>query len=134
MVYLSEQPEEPIEHTQMLKRELDAHENENDATRQLRLGLESCPEQMPDPYTHGREGKGDDTDEKDGYGWSQSMRAIETEIRKCKDEINALKAFGNSEAEIKALRARIKTVRAKYNEIAEVTGISAEPKRMSVPK
>ena len=72
--------------------------------------------------------------EKDGYGWSQSLRACETEIRKCKDEINALKAFGNSEAEIKALRQRIKTVRAKYNEIAEATGISAEPKRMSVPK
>lgn len=72
--------------------------------------------------------------EKDGYGWSQSMRACESEIRRCKDEINALKAFGNSEAEIKALRQRIKTVRDKYNEIAEVTGISAEPKRLSVPK
>lgn len=72
--------------------------------------------------------------EKDGYGWSQSLRACETEIRRCKDEINALKALGNSEAEIKALRQRIKTVRAKYNEIAEVTGISPEPKRMSVPK
>lgn len=72
--------------------------------------------------------------EKDGYGWSQSMRACETEIRRCKDEINALKAFGNSEAEIKALRQRIKTVRAKYNEIAEITGIGQEPKRMSVPK
>lgn len=72
--------------------------------------------------------------EKDGYGWSQSMRVCETEIRKCKDEINALKAFGNSESEIKALRQRIKTVRAKYNEIAEATGISKEPKRTSVPK
>ena len=72
--------------------------------------------------------------EKDGYGWSQSLRACETEIRRCKDEINALKAFGNSEAQIKALRQRIKTVRAKYNEISEVTGISAEPKRLSVPK
>lgn len=72
--------------------------------------------------------------EKDGYGWSQSMRACETEIRKCKDEINALKAFGNSEQQIKELRKRIKTVRAKYNEIAEVTGISPEPKRLSVPK
>lgn len=72
--------------------------------------------------------------EKDGYSWSQSLRACETEIRKCKDEINALKAFGNSEAEIKQLRARIKTVRAKYNEIAEVTGISPEPKRMGVAK
>lgn len=72
--------------------------------------------------------------EKDGYGWSQSLRACETEIRRCKDEINALKSFGNSESDIKALRQRIKTVRAKYNEIAEVTGISPEPKRLSVPK
>ncbi len=68
--------------------------------------------------------------EGDGYYFSQKMRGLETEIRKCKDEINALKAFGNSEAEIKQLRARIKTVRAKYNEIADVTGISPEPKRM----
>lgn len=72
--------------------------------------------------------------EGDGYYFSQKMRACETEIRKCKDEINALKAFGNSEAEIKELRQRIKTVRAKYNEIADITGISQEPKRMSVPK
>lgn len=72
--------------------------------------------------------------QKDGYGWSQSMRACETEIRRCKDEINALKAFGNSEQQIKKLRQRIKTVRAKYNEIADVTGISPESKRLSVPK
>ena len=72
--------------------------------------------------------------EKDGYGWSQSMRACETEIRKCKDEINALKAFGNSDQQIKELRKRIKTVRAKYNEIADITGIGKEPKRLSVPK
>lgn len=72
--------------------------------------------------------------EGDGYYFSQKMRGLETEIRGCKDEINALKAFGNSEAEIKALRQRIKTVRAKYNEIAEVTGISQESKRLSVSK
>lgn len=72
--------------------------------------------------------------EGDGYYFSQKMRGLETEIRRCKDDINALKAFGNSEAEIKELRQRIKTVRAKYNEIAEVTGISAETKRMSVPR
>ena len=72
--------------------------------------------------------------EGDGYYFSQRMRSCEAEIRRCKDEINALKAFGNSEAEINALRKRIKTVRAKYNEIADVTGISAEPKRLSVTK
>ena len=72
--------------------------------------------------------------EGDGYYFSQKMRGLETEIRRCKDEINALKAFGNSEQQIKELRKRIKTVRAKYNEIADITGISQEPKRMSVPK
>ena len=72
--------------------------------------------------------------EGDGYYFSQRMRSCEAEIRRCKDETNALKAFGNSEQQIKELRQRIKTVRAKYNEIAEVTGISPEPKRMSVPK
>ena len=68
------------------------------------------------------------------YYFSQKMRALETEIRKAKDEINALKAFGNSDQQIKELRKRIKSVRAKYNEIADVTGISQEPKRLSVPK
>ena len=70
----------------------------------------------------------------DGYYFSQRMRSCEAEIRRCKDEINALKAFGNSEQQIKELRQRIKTVRAKYNEIADVTGISPESKRLSVPK
>ena len=72
--------------------------------------------------------------EKDGYGWSQSMRACETEIRRCKDEINALKAFGNSQAEIGRLNTQIKAYRAKYNEICDVTGIKPDLKRMSVPK
>lgn len=72
--------------------------------------------------------------EGDGYYFSQRMRSCEADIRRCKNEINALKAFGNSEQQIKELRQRIKTVRAKYNEIAEITGISQEPKRISVPK
>ena len=72
--------------------------------------------------------------EKDGYGWSQSMRACETEIRKCKDEINALKAFGNSETQIADLNKKIKAYRTKYNEICDVTGIKPDLKRMSVPR
>lgn len=72
--------------------------------------------------------------EGDGYYFSQRMRSCETEIRRCKDEINALKAFGNSDQQIKEIHKRIKTIRAKYNEIAEATGISQEPKRMIVPK
>lgn len=68
----------------------------------------------------------------DGYYWSQKMRALETETRKAKDQINALKAFGNSEPEIAELNKRIAAYRKKYNEIADVTGIAKEPKRMRV--
>lgn len=72
--------------------------------------------------------------EKDGYGWSQTMRGLETEIRKSKDQINALKAFGNSEEDVKALRSHIKKCKAKYEEISKITGISQDPKRLSVPR
>lgn len=69
-----------------------------------------------------------------GYYWSQKMRTLETEIRKSKDEINALKAFGNSEPQIKDLRDRIKAFQAKYDEISEVTGIAKDPKRLTVQR
>lgn len=69
-----------------------------------------------------------------GYYWSQKMRAIETEIRKSKDEINALKAFGNSEPRIKDLQERIRALRAKYNEISGATGIAKDSNRMRVSK
>lgn len=70
----------------------------------------------------------------DGYYWSQRMRTLESATRNAKDRINALKAFGNSQAEIDKLKGQIKAYRAKYNEICDVTGIKAEPKRMSVPR
>lgn len=69
--------------------------------------------------------------EKDGYGWSQSMRAIESDIRKSKDEINALSALGGNEAKIKDLKSRIKTFQGKYDEISDITGIAKEKRRMS---
>lgn len=71
--------------------------------------------------------------EGDGYYFSQKLRNIESEVRKMKDEINALKSFGNSAKEIKELKIKINTYRKKYNEISEITGISKEPKRFSVP-
>ena len=71
--------------------------------------------------------------EGDGYYFSQKLRNIEAEVRKMKDEINALKSFGNSANEIKELKSKINTYRKKYNEISEITGISKEPKRFSVP-
>lgn len=70
----------------------------------------------------------------DGYYWSQRMRQLETETRKAKDQIYALKSFGNSEQQIADLNKKIKSYRAKYNEICDVTGIKPDLKRMSVPK
>ena len=72
--------------------------------------------------------------EKDGYGWSQTMRGLEADIRKSKDEINALKSFGNSEPRIKELQNRIKTFQSKYDEISDVTGIAKEKRRLTVQK
>ena len=71
---------------------------------------------------------------KDGYGWSQVLRNLESNTRNAKDQINALKAFGNSEPQIADLNKKIKSYRAKYNEICSVTGIKPDLKRMSVPK
>jgi len=72
--------------------------------------------------------------EKDGYGWSQSMRELETDIRKSKDEINALSALGGNEAKIKELKNRIKTFQSKYDEISDVTGIAKDKRRLTVQK
>jgi hypothetical protein len=71
---------------------------------------------------------------KDGYGWSQVLRGLESDTRNAKDQINALKAFGNSEPQIADLNKKIKAYRQKYNEICDVTGIKPDLKRMSVPK
>ena len=70
----------------------------------------------------------------DGYYWSQRMRSIESATRNAKDQINALKAFGNSETDISDLNKKIKAYRQKYNEICDVTGIKPDLKRMSVPR
>ena len=71
---------------------------------------------------------------KDGYGWSQVLRHYEAETRNAKDQINALKAFGNSEPQIADLNKKIKAYRQKYNEICDVTGIKPDYRRMLIPK
>lgn len=71
---------------------------------------------------------------KDGYGWSQVLRGLESDTRNAKDQINALKAFSNSETQIADLNKKIKAYKQKYNEICDVTGIKPDLKRMSVPK
>lgn len=62
------------------------------------------------------------------------MRAIEADIRKSKDEINALFALGGNEAKIRELKTRIKTFQSKYDEISNVTGIAKEKRRLTVKK
>ena len=71
---------------------------------------------------------------KDGYGWSQVLRNLESDTRNAKDQINALKAFGNSETQIADLNKKIKAYRQKYNEICDATGIKPDYRRMSIPK
>ena len=70
----------------------------------------------------------------DGYYWSQRMRHLEAETRNAKDQINALKAFGNSETQIADLNKKIKAYRQKYNEICDTTGIKPDYRRMGVVK
>lgn len=70
--------------------------------------------------------------EKDGYGWTQTMRRLETEIRKAKDEINALQAFGNSDEQIAECKKRIKALKSAHQEIADTIGVKADSKRLSV--
>lgn len=71
---------------------------------------------------------------KDGYGWSQVLRNLESETRNAKDEINALKALGNSQSYIDKRKSQIKAYRAKYEHICDITGIKPDYKRMSITK
>lgn len=71
---------------------------------------------------------------KDSYGWSQALRNLESDTRNAKDQINALKAFGNSEPQIADLNKKIKAYRQKYNEICNITGIKPDYRRMTIQK
>lgn len=68
-----------------------------------------------------------------GYECKQGMRRLETEVRKTKDQINILKAEGdNTGAE--QLRHKVSTLEGKYQSIAQLTGIKAQPEKMTVIK
>lgn len=68
-----------------------------------------------------------------GYEASQAMRRIETEVRRQKDIRNMATAAGDNVL-VRQCNQRIKAYQGKYDEIANITGIAKEPKRMSVPK
>lgn len=74
-----------------------------------------------------------DGKEYSGYDITQMQRRLETAVRNEKTTRDLAKASGDN-ALVKRCNERIKAYQGKYNEISEITGISKEPKRMSVPK
>lgn len=68
---------------------------------------------------------------KSGYEWKQSMRRLETEARKCREQMTISKAAGNKDLERK-YRQRLKSINNKYYEIADATGIKAQSEKMRV--
>lgn len=68
-----------------------------------------------------------------GYEAKQVMRRLETEVRKTKDQINILKASGDNTG-AQQLRHKVSTLAGKYQKIAQITGIKAQPEKMTVVK
>lgn len=68
-----------------------------------------------------------------GYEATQMQRRLETAVRNEKSIKNTAQAEGDKKL-VSDCNAKIKAYQGKYNEISEITGISKEPKRMSVPK
>ena len=67
------------------------------------------------------------------YFWSQRMRSLESATREQKT-IRDLARSSGDKVLVKKCNDRIKSYRQKYDEIAEVTGLSPELKRLSVPR
>jgi hypothetical protein len=68
-----------------------------------------------------------------GYEVTQMQRRLESEIRNQKS-IKQLAQASGDKALVKKCNAKIKAYKTKYTEISEITGISEQPKRMSVPR
>lgn len=67
------------------------------------------------------------------YFWSQRMRNLESATRQQKT-IRDLARSSGDKALVKQCNEKIKAYRQKYDEIADVTGLYPETKRMSVPR
>ena len=74
-----------------------------------------------------------DGKEYSGYDITQSQRKIESAVREQKTIRNLARASGDKVL-VKKCNEKIKAYRQKYDEIAEVTGLYPETKRMSVPR
>lgn len=70
---------------------------------------------------------------KTGYEWKQTMRRLETEARKTKDQIDTLKSNGDNIG-AEQLDYKLKAIKKKYNLVAKETGIKAQPEKMAVIK
>ena len=70
---------------------------------------------------------------KTGYEWKQTMRRLETEARKTKDQKEILKSNGDNIG-ANQLDYKLKAIKSKYNLIAKETGIKAQPEKMAVIK
>ena len=68
-----------------------------------------------------------------GYEATQQMRRLETAVRNDKSIRDLARASGDKEL-ARECTQKIMAYQNKYNEISEITGISREPKRMSVPR
>lgn len=68
---------------------------------------------------------------KTGYGWSQSMRRLETAAREQKTIKVMAEASGDNEL-VKQCNDKIKAIEKKYNTIAKGTGIKAQPQKMAI--
>jgi hypothetical protein len=67
------------------------------------------------------------------YEASQQMRKLETAVRHEKTLRDAARASGDNVL-VKKCNARIKAYQSRYSDIAEITGIAEDRRRMSVPK
>ena len=74
-----------------------------------------------------------DGKEYSGYEVTQMQRRLETAVRKEKTTRDFARSSGDKVL-VKKCNEKIKTYRQKYDEIAEVTGLYPETKRMSVPR
>lgn len=66
-----------------------------------------------------------------GYECKQVMRRIETTVRNTKDQMAILKVSGDNIG-VQQLRDKVSTLEGKYNEIAQISGIKAQPEKMAV--
>ncbi len=70
---------------------------------------------------------------KSGYEWKQTMRRLEAETRKTKEQMAILKASGDKEG-VRQLRDKLNAINEKYYKVAKASGIKAQPQRMSIVK